>query len=61
MDDSKQVGTDPRGAECWMKPCNSVDCAEFGPKECAGKNSNTTEIRSSDESGTVQADETGSD
>ena len=19
---------------CWMEPCGSVDCAEFGPKDC---------------------------
>ena len=21
-------------SRCWMKPCHSLDCAEFGPKEC---------------------------
>lgn len=23
-----------RPERCWMRPCGSLDCAEFGPKDC---------------------------
>ena len=29
-------GADPRGIDCPWKPCNSVDCSEFGSPDCAG-------------------------